>query len=96
MTEYSVAQARDRLTKILREVESEGPVQLTRRGQPVAVILSGAEYERLLRRASREGSLLEAILQWRQDLGDDLPELSEEEVEDWRDRSPGRGVAWPK
>jgi prevent-host-death family protein len=96
MTEYSIAQARDRFTRILREVESEGTVQLTRRGRPVAVILSSSEYERLRRQSSREHSLFEAIMQWRQDLGDDLPELPEEEVEAWRDRSPGRGVEWPK
>ena len=96
MTVYSIAQARDRLARILREVESEGTVQLTRRGRPVAVILSGTEYERLLRRASRERSLLEAIMQWRQELGDDLPELAEDEVEGWRDRTPGRDVEWPR
>lgn len=43
---YSIAEARDKLAKLVRESES-GPVELTRRGRPVAVLVSLAEFERL-------------------------------------------------
>lgn len=46
-SEYSIAEARDHLARIVHEVESGGPVRLTRRGKPVAVIVAILEYERL-------------------------------------------------
>ena len=45
--DYSIAQARHGLSAIVREVERAGQGRMTRRGQPVAVILSIAEIERL-------------------------------------------------
>jgi prevent-host-death family protein len=44
---YSVAEARNDLSSILHDVERGGPVKITRRGKPVAVILSVQEYDRL-------------------------------------------------
>ena len=44
---YSVAEARAHLPSILDEVESGADVELTRRGKPVAVVVSVEEYERL-------------------------------------------------
>ena len=96
MIEYSIAVAKNRLPTLVHEVESEGAVQLTRRGRPVAVILSGFEYERLLRGAVPMGSLTETIAQWRQEVKGALPELTEDEVDGWRDRSPGRDFRWPE
>jgi len=96
MIEYSIAEAKNQLPKIVHEVESEGAVQLTRRGRPVAVILSGFEYERLLRCAVPMGSLAETITQWRQEVRGALPEPTEDEVSGWRDRSPGRDFQWPE
>ncbi len=45
--EYSIAQARHDLSAIVREVERSGRANITRRGRPVAAILSIAETERL-------------------------------------------------
>lgn len=44
---YSIAQARDNLAAIVHELEVTDSIELTRRGQPVAVILSKHEYDRL-------------------------------------------------
>lgn len=44
---YSVAEARANLPTILNDVESGVDVELTRRGKPVAIVLSVYEYERL-------------------------------------------------
>ena len=45
---YSVAEARSGLAALLNEVESDPqPIEITRHGKPVAVVLSLAEYQRL-------------------------------------------------
>jgi prevent-host-death family protein len=44
---YSIADARRNLPTLVREAESGADVQLTRRGRPVAVVVSLKEYERL-------------------------------------------------
>lgn len=44
---YSIAEARSRLPSIVDEAESGIEVELTRRGQPVAVLVSLREFERL-------------------------------------------------
>ena len=44
---YSIAEARANLPTIVDEVEMGTEVELTRRGKPVAVVLSLQEYERL-------------------------------------------------
>lgn len=45
--DYSIAQAKQDLPAIVHEVERTGQARLTRRGRPVAVVLSMAEFERL-------------------------------------------------
>lgn len=45
--DYSIAQAKQDLPAIVHEVERSGRARLTRRGRPVAVVLSIAEFERL-------------------------------------------------
>ena len=49
---YSIAEARSRLPRIVDEAESGVEVELTRRGQPVAVLVSHREFERLRGRHS--------------------------------------------
>ena len=44
---YSIAEARSRLPKIVDQAEAGVEVELTRRGQPVAVLVSHREFERL-------------------------------------------------
>ncbi|MEM7798893.1 MAG: type II toxin-antitoxin system Phd/YefM family antitoxin [Chloroflexota bacterium] len=44
---YSIAEARDQFTSILRDSGSE-PIEITRRGKPVAVIISIEEYNYLV------------------------------------------------
>ncbi len=43
----SIAEARNQLSRVVHEAENTGEVQLTRRGKPVAVVLSMDEYRRL-------------------------------------------------
>jgi prevent-host-death family protein len=44
---YSIAEARSRLPRIVDQAESGVEVELTRRGRPVAVLVSLREFERL-------------------------------------------------
>ena len=44
---YSIAEARSRLPKIVNQAEAGIDIELTRRGQPVAVLVSHREFERL-------------------------------------------------
>ena len=50
---YSIAEARNNLARLVHDAEDGDPVHLTRRGLPVAVILSLADYEHM--RAAGEG-----------------------------------------
>jgi prevent-host-death family protein len=81
----SLAEARDHLTGLVRDVERGQPVELTRRGKPVAVLVSHDEYERL--RAKRL-SPAAALRAWRAAAPADYDGFEVPE----RDRSPGRKV----
>lgn len=83
--EYSVAQARDRLASLVHEAERGRAIHITRRGRPVAVLISEAEFQRVRGRATR--GVGDAILQWRAKHGG--VDLRDEEIAAWRDRSSG-------
>lgn len=46
---FSIAEARQQFAAIVHELDGETPVEITRRGEPVAVLLSRTAYERLVR-----------------------------------------------
>ena len=85
----SLAEARDHLTGLVRDVERGQSIELTRRGKPVAVLVSREEYTRL--RAKRP-SLDQALHAWRARLPAEFEGFSDDEVRSWRDGSPGREV----
>ena len=62
MSEVSVVDAKTHLTRLLQRVEAGEPVQITRRGRPVAVLLSQADYQRLM---EPRGSFVEFVRNWR-------------------------------
>ena len=85
---YSIAEARHALAAIVHELEQQPSIKLTRRGEPVAVLLSLDEYERLV---ARQRDFWGAYSAFRQQftLEDrDITEL----LRDARDDSPGREV----
>jgi antitoxin Phd len=59
---YSVADARAHLPEILDDVEAGKDVQLTRRGRPVALVLSPQRYEMLRREHTNFGDAYRAFL----------------------------------
>jgi prevent-host-death family protein len=44
---YSIAEAKNNLSGLVHAAEQGYPVRLTRRGKPVAVLISTEQYERL-------------------------------------------------
>ena len=94
MPEVSIAEAKNALTRLIYEAERGEAVHITRRGKPVAVLVSEDEYARLKSGGSTK-DFWEAIEEWRAQASFDWPELTPEEVDSWRDRSPSREFAWP-
>ena len=84
--QYSIAEARDRLPSLVHDVEAGLPVELTRRGKPVAVLVSIEEFRRLS--SGREG-FWSAIERWRASV-DPADLEGDDPFADVRDKSPGR------
>lgn len=87
--QYSIAEARDHFTAIVRDVEQESAIEFTRRGKPVAVLLSIQEYKRL---STRQGGFWKAFTGFRDRVN--LQELGIEPdfLTGLRDQSPGREI----
>jgi prevent-host-death family protein len=60
---YSIAEARSRLPSIVDQAEAGVEVELTRRGQPVAVLVSRREFERLRGRRVHFGDAYKRFLE---------------------------------
>ncbi len=58
---YTIAEARHNLAAIVHELERRAHIELTRRGEPVAVLLSMREYRRLAGDARKRNRLLSAL-----------------------------------
>ncbi len=89
---YSIAEAKNLLGRAVHEAEASGPVQLTRRGRPVAVLVGAADWERLVPRAP---DFWQSFQRLRSRF--DLEELAidpTEVFETARDRSPGKDFSW--
>ncbi len=83
--QYSISQARNSLPSLVHAVEDGASVELTRRGRPVAVLVSISDYGRL---TGKQPDLWSAIERFRAET--DLKELDVEQILDGvRDRSPG-------
>ena len=92
---YSIAEARDQFATLIRNVEQKDqPIQVTRRGKPVAVILSNTNYERLMMLQS-EQNFWQSYQSWRTEWQIDSWEDNDDPFVDLRDQSPGRTVSLP-
>src|SRR6185369_16591152 len=89
MMSKSVAEARDALAEIVHDVESGHPVEITRRGKRVAVLISAAEFDELTR---HRPSPWDAIHHIRERIAREGVDMGEDPFENVRDRSPGRRV----
>jgi len=87
---YSVAEARQNFARLIRSAERGKAIEITRRGEPVAVLLSAAEYLAL---TGERPLFVEALAGVRERLEVESLGIGEEDFEGLRDESPGREVA---
>ena len=59
MSEFSIAQATAQFAHMVQQAEAGQAVRITRRGRSVAVVLSGAEFERLSAAPAARDSLFD-------------------------------------
>ena len=88
--QHSIAEARANLPSLVRRAEAGKAIELTRRGEPVAVLLGRREYERLTA-SSRGFSDAYAAFKHEFDL-DDLALDPTQLFGDLREKSKGRKV----
>jgi len=94
MREVAITEAKNALTALVHQAEAGKPTRLTRRGKPVAVLLSEDAYHRLQSGASPRRDLWDFVERWRATLPKDWEGISAEEARRWRDRSEGRASPW--
>ena len=91
-TQYSIAEARDKFTALIRDVEkTSNTVEVTRHGQPVVVILSSEEYARL-QGTQKQQNLAQTYQSWREKWLVDQWEDETDPFADIRDKSTGREI----
>ena len=90
MEQFSIAEARNRFTEIVRMAERGKPVRLFRRGKAVAVVLSIREYQQL----ATPGDFWTPLVKFREQIERGEREGVEPDVfAGVRDSAPGREVA---
>ena len=91
---YSIAEARDRLARIAHDAEKGESVELTRRGKPVAVLISVHDYQRLngVAELTGKGGFWEALCRFRREHNLEALDIGPEIFPGPRDRSVGRKV----
>lgn len=62
MPNYSIAEAKNSLSRIVHEAEEGETINLTRRGELVAVLLSAEEFQKIRKKQSSPASALESFL----------------------------------
>ena len=95
MTEISIAEAKNQLTRLIRAAENGKPVHITRRGKPVAVLLSEDEYARLLQ-GRKHDNFWNLIVEMRSDPEFQAVDWTPEEIASWRDRELAPDFEWPE
>ena len=88
-TTYSIAEARHNLAALVHDLERKDHIELTRRGEPVAVLLSMRAYQRL---TSPKANFWDAYQAFRQSHPLEQLNIDPEVFDDIRDRSAGREV----
>ena len=95
MPEASIAEAKSQLTRLISQAELGEAVHITRRGKPVAVLVSESEYARL-RQGETPRSFWEEIVEMRGDPAFEPIEWSLDDINGWRDRRPTQAFTWPE
>jgi len=87
---YSIAETRNNLAAIVHELEDVQSVEITRRGESVAVLISKQEYDRLL---SKSTGFWDSYQAFRKRANLEELDIDPDEIwRDVRDKSPGREI----
>lgn len=89
-TKVSVAEARQHFARLIKRAQQGKAIEITRRGQPVAVLLSASEYSTL---TGERPSFVEATRQIRERLEVDRLDIGDADFENLREESPGRDIS---
>jgi prevent-host-death family protein len=84
----SIAEARNHLTELIREVEHGRQIEISRRGKVVAVIVSEAAFQR---RKNNRSSFAKALRKFMATRPAEAV-FTDREIASWRQRGPGRKV----
>jgi len=90
MKTSTIAEAKNNLSQLIHQLETDDAIHLTRHGKPVAVMLSEANYQKLIR---KDTSLFQAIKEWRNNLEGDCA-LNDIDLKHLRATSQGREFSW--
>jgi len=87
---YSVAEARQSFARLIRAAERGRAVEITRRGEPVVVLVSASQYLAL---TGERPSFVDSVAAIRARLDVDHLGIGDEEFAALRDESAGREVS---
>ncbi len=87
---FTVARARQQFANLIASAERGGVVEITRRGKPVAVVISAAQYAGL---SGASRPFVVAVSELRDRLGVADLEIDDQTFAGLRDRSSGREVS---
>ena len=90
MNQASIADAKNHFPRLVQQAEAGEQVCITRRGRPVAVLLSTEAFERL---SAPKPGLSEFLRGWRTEMKEASVPFPEAEVfQNLRDNDPGREI----
>jgi prevent-host-death family protein len=85
----TIAHAKNHLPKLIHAAEAGDDIRISRHGKLVAVLISAQRYQQ---RFATGAGVFQAMQQWREHYPS--VDLSDTEVDSWRDRSPARETSW--
>jgi prevent-host-death family protein len=89
-TKISVAEARQNFARLIKRAQQGKAIEITRRGEPVAVLISASEYSAI---KGERSSFIDAMRHVRERLGVEELGIGDAEFEGLREKSPGREVS---
>jgi len=94
MSQVSVAEAKNRLPRLIQAAEKGESVHITRNGKPAAVLISELEYAQLIKGRQRS-DFLGFVDAWRESMeADGIGFLDDHELEGLREQESGRDFRW--
>jgi len=91
--QFTISDAKNRLPSLVHAIEHGPEVQLTRHGKPVAVLISIAQYKRLIQRRK---NFWEELNSFRETADTDTLLSSDDNFFEDRPKSSGRPVGFEK